>query len=132
MLKPTLLALSLSVTLAACSKSEKSQSENMNGNLPQAAVANSEVQIKVPTIQCESCVANVEAALKEVEGVSSTKIDLETKLAQVNFDPAKTNLSAMEKAIAMAGYDANDIKRDSTAYADLDACCKLPEDRGSK
>ena len=91
-----------------------------------------QAQIKLATIQCNTCVATVEKALKEVEGVDATKIDLETKLAQVSFDPAKTNLAAIENVIALAGYDANDTKRDSTGYAGLPACCKLPEDQGGK
>lgn len=91
-----------------------------------------QVEIKVQTIQCNSCVAYVEEALKEVEGVKETKINLESKIAQVSFDPAMTNLAAMERAITMAGYDANNAKSDSAAYAELDACCKIPEDRASK
>jgi len=121
-MKQILLTMFVGLALIACNKSEQQQADEMTASLAQ-------VDIKVPTIQCNSCVANVEAALKEVEGVNSSKTNLQAKITQVSFDPAKSSLAAMEKAIAMAGYDANDTKRDSTGYAELDACCKLPEDR---
>ncbi|MGH7454985.1 MAG: heavy-metal-associated domain-containing protein [bacterium] len=112
-------AIALGVALGACQKSE------------QTATA-SQVDIKVATIQCESCVNNVKVALQELEGVKTASVDLKTKVAQVSFDPASLTLADLENAIAKAGYDANDTKRDSLGYSDLDACCKLPEDQASK
>ena len=119
MFKHTSLAMVLSFALMACGNNEKT-----------ATI--SQVEIKVPTIQCGTCKANVEKALQAVDGVRSAAVDLEKKIAHAGFDPARTNLAAMEKAIAMAGYDANDTERDSVGYAHLDACCKLPEDRVGK
>jgi copper chaperone CopZ len=116
MQKIILLIFALGVILVACQKSE------------QAATV-SQVDIKVATIQCESCVNNVKTALQELAGVKTASVDLKTKVAQVSFDPASLTLADLENAIAKAGYDANNTKRDSLAYNDLDACCKLPEDR---
>jgi periplasmic mercuric ion binding protein len=116
MKKIIILTLALGVALFACQKSE------------QAATA-SQVDIKVPTIQCQSCVKNVKTALQKLEGVKTASVDLKTKVAQVSFDPASLTLADLENAIAKAGYDANDTKRDSLAYEDLDACCKVPETR---
>jgi copper ion binding protein len=119
MKKIALLTFTLGVALSACQKSEQ-------------ATTVAQADIKVPTIQCESCVKNVKTALQELEGVKTASVDLKTKVAQVSFDPASLTLADLENAIAKAGYDANDTKRDSLAYEDLDACCKLPEDRASK
>lgn len=127
MVKRLFLVLALGFALTACSKSEQSQGDLATGNTELANV--SEVKISVPTAQCGSCQANIESALKELEGVTSAKMDLDAKIALVSYDAMKTDLGALENAIAMAGYDANNVKRDSTAYAELDACCKLPEDR---
>ncbi|MDZ7288650.1 MAG: heavy-metal-associated domain-containing protein [candidate division KSB1 bacterium] len=116
-MKPLImLILALGVALGACQKSEQT-----------ATV--SRVDIKVPTIQCGSCVKNVKTALEALQGVKTASVDLKTKVAQVSFDAANLTLADLENAIAKAGYDANDTKRDSLAYEDLDACCKLPEDR---
>ncbi|MCL4706463.1 heavy-metal-associated domain-containing protein [bacterium] len=127
MAKHLLLALSLGLVLTACSKSEQSHDDHSNGNTALTSI--SETKISVPTVQCGSCQANIETVLKKLEGVKSAEVDLETKTTLVSFDPQKIELAALENAIAMAGYDANSTKRDATAYAELDACCKLPGDR---
>ncbi|MCG3120957.1 MAG: hypothetical protein ALAOOOJD_03878 [bacterium] len=133
MIKSTFLTLALGLALMACNKPEQEQAAKANGDTPQLTAGNvTQTTIKVPTIQCGSCVSHVEEALKGVDGVSTIKVNLETKIAEVNFDPVKTNLAAMEKAISMAGYDANDTKSDPAAYAELDACCKIPESHSGK
>lgn len=124
MVKRLSLALALGLALTACSESEQSQAA---GNAESART--SEAKINVPTVQCGSCQANIESALKELEGVKSATVDLNAKITQVSYDAMKVDLAALENAVAMAGYDANNIKRDSTAYAGLEACCKLPGDR---
>ncbi|MCX6135199.1 MAG: heavy-metal-associated domain-containing protein [Ignavibacteriales bacterium] len=80
--------------------------------------------VKVPTVVCGMCVSTITKALKTVEGVKSTKIDLKKKTATVTYASTKVSLSQIEKAISNAGYDANNIKRDPAAYEKLDACCK--------
>ena len=86
--------------------------------------------INVPSIQCGSCVAKVEKALQALDGVKSAKVTLAAKTANVSFMTAKLQLADLEKTIAAAGYDANETPRDIAAYAELDACCKVPEDGG--
>ena len=80
--------------------------------------------ISVPTVQCGNCVKTITAALDKVDGVESVKIDLDKKVAHVNYDPKKLKLADIEKAIAAAGYDANDVKRDEEAHSKLMACCQ--------
>jgi mercuric ion binding protein len=80
--------------------------------------------VKVPTVVCNSCVSTITKALKKVDGVKATKIDLEKTTATVTYVSTKTTLPMIEKAIANAGYDANNTKRDPAAYEKLDACCK--------
>jgi periplasmic mercuric ion binding protein len=103
-------------TLAAQTK----QTTEIKGSIAKMETA----VVKVPTIVCNSCVSTITKALKKVDGVKTTKIDLEKKIATVTYVSTKTTLSKIEKAIAKAGYDANDLKRDPAAYEKLDACCK--------
>ncbi len=124
-MKSIFLTLALGLALVACNKPENEAAKTADG-ATQVAANVQQVDIKVPSVQCNSCVGHVEDALTAVEGVSSVKVDLSTKVAQASFDPAQTSLAALEKAIALAGYDANETKSDSAAYAALDACCKVP------
>ncbi len=80
--------------------------------------------IEVPTIVCGSCVKTVTKALKNVDGVKTAKVDLKKKTATVTYASAKVTVDKLEKAIADAGYDANNVKRNPEAYEKLDACCK--------
>ena len=82
------------------------------------------VMISVSTIQCGACVKTVETAVKKVDGIKSVKVDLDKKVAHVNFDPKKVKKEDIEKAIAASGYDANDVKRDEKAHAKLLSCCQ--------
>jgi len=81
--------------------------------------------IQVPTIVCNSCVNTVTKAVKKVPGVKSAKVDLKKKIATVSYVSSKTNLSKIELAIANAGYDANNTKRNPEAFDKLDECCKI-------
>ena len=85
--------------------------------------------IKIPSAQCEICQGKIEKALGRTAGVRNYKVDVESKLVHVNFDKTQTNLGKIEKAITLAGYDANDKLADPDAYSRLDKCCKKPEDR---
>lgn len=90
------------------------------------------VEIKLPSMQCNICKKNIEKAVNKVPGTIDVKVDKNGKVAHVNFDKTKTDLSKIENAITMAGYDANDKKADPTAYQNLDDCCKLPKDQKEK
>jgi len=80
--------------------------------------------ISLPTMQCNTCVETIKKTVEKVEGVKSIVIDLKEKMAHVTFDPTKTSQEKIGKAIAAAGYDANNTKRDEKAHAKLPKCCQ--------
>jgi len=92
---------------------------------PAAATSLAVSTISVPGVQCSMCVKNISKALSALEGVAETDVDLDEKTTTVKYDPKKTDLKELEKAIANAGYDANDTKRDPKAYDKLSPCCKI-------
>jgi len=76
-------------------------------------------------MQCGSCGQNIYTHVKEnVKGVKNIKINPETNIISVKYNSEKTNLEAIEKAITLAGYKANDQEPTLEAYTNLDACCK--------
>lgn len=85
--------------------------------------------VKIPSAQCDVCKENITRALKKAGGIKSFNVDIDKKTVHVNFNKDVTDLSKIEKAITLAGYDANDRKADKDAYSKLDDCCKKPEDR---
>lgn len=80
--------------------------------------------IEVKTVRCDMCVATVTNALNEVEGVKEVSVDLKGKVATVKYIAAKATVPVLEQAIANAGYDANNVKRNDEAYHNLPKCCQ--------
>ncbi|MEX1276609.1 MAG: heavy metal-associated domain-containing protein [Bacteroidota bacterium] len=112
------IALGTLSLLAYGQSSQKAPSTKDTVKLEKAA-------INVETAVCDMCSATIETAAEKAEGVKSATVDLETKIAAVEFDPSRTTLAKIEQAIANAGYNANETVRDAEAYKKLDACCKL-------
>jgi len=109
---------------------DQDKDKQMDQNMQNSSNKNAEhVTVKLPTMQCSICKKNIEKAVNKVPGTIDVNVDKNEKVAHINFDKTKTDLSRIEKAITMAGYDANEKKADPDAYQNLDDCCKLPKDQ---
>ena len=60
--------------------------------------------ISVTDMHCASCVATVENALRESNGVIEVTVNLASEKAYVTFDPATTSRPKLEQAITDSGY----------------------------
>lgn len=76
-------------------------------------------------VKCESCDLNIYTHIKDnTKGVRSVKIDADKNVIVVKYNSKRTSVEEIEKAITMAGFDANDQQPTEKAYNSLDACCK--------
>ena len=107
------------VGLTSC-KSEKKDSTDKVEQTEQMAIVNTSVGVRG---NCGMCKAAIEKAANAVDGVTAISWDKDKKKADVSFDSSKTNLSAIEKAIAAAGYDTENELGDLEAYKNLPGCC---------
>jgi copper chaperone CopZ len=55
--------------------------------------------LQVSGMHCGACAATVEKAAKKVEGVAAVKASQPDGMATVTYDPVKTTLDAVAKAI---------------------------------
>jgi len=62
-------------------------------------------ELKISGMHCATCAVSVEEALAGVKDVSSAQVNFGTETAQVEFDPKKTSLAELEKAVRDAGYE---------------------------
>ncbi len=60
--------------------------------------------LKISGMMCATCASTVEDALNEVEGVAGARVNLGTETASVEYDPSKTKLADLERAVVEAGY----------------------------
>jgi copper chaperone CopZ len=85
--------------------------------------------IKTPTTQCGMCKQTIESNLLTIKGVKSATVDMLNYQTVITYKTNRVNLEDLELAIAKSGYQANEVKADSTAYEKLHLCCRLPKDR---
>ena len=86
-------------------------------------------EIIIPTAQCGMCVARIDKALNDVDGILKYKVELDDLKVKVKYDNNKISLQQIEKIISKTGYQANDVSADPEAYKKLAICCRLPKDR---
>ncbi|HTR80695.1 MAG TPA: heavy metal-associated domain-containing protein [Bacteroidota bacterium] len=103
--------------VAGCAKPSSTQNA-----VSSPAVATAEIQL--PTLKCTTCVHTIQNALAAVDGIENADVNLNAKSVTVKFIPAKLEIAKIRKVINEAGYDADSMKRDSTAYENLPECCK--------
>lgn len=73
--------------------------------------------------ECNTCKRKIETAAKSA-GASYAVWNTSDKVLTVKYNSASTNTAKIEKAVAAAGYDTQDVKAVDAAYNKLDDCCK--------
>ncbi|QXP67197.1 heavy-metal-associated domain-containing protein [Polaribacter sp. AHE13PA] len=73
---------------------------------------------------CGMCKSTIEKAANAVEGVANANWSIDKKKIEVSFDDAKTDATAIHKAIAASGYDTEKESGSEDAYKGLPACCQ--------
>jgi len=84
---------------------------------------NKKVEIKTSAI-CDMCKNTIERDLAFEKGVESAELDVDTKIVTVEFNTKKTSSDKIRTRITKVGYNADDKKRDTKAYAKLPKCCQ--------
>jgi copper chaperone len=63
------------------------------------------ISIPIEGMTCGGCVKSVTGVLQKIIGVNSVIVSLEKKLAEIQFDEAKTSPRDFKQAIEDAGYE---------------------------
>ena len=72
---------------------------------------------------CGMCKKTIEKSAK-AGGATTANWDTETHVLTVAYTPSKTSSAKIQKAVAGAGYDTQDLTADNKAYDNLHGCCK--------
>lgn len=62
-----------------------------------------------PDISCGHCQQHISTDLGKLAGVGAVSSSIETKLVQVEYDPAQISLDAIKATLADAGYPAQEV-----------------------
>ncbi|OTO76411.1 MULTISPECIES: copper chaperone CopZ [unclassified Enterococcus] len=66
-------------------------------------------QFEINGMSCNHCVANVEKAINQLEGIDKVKIHLKKNQGVVKFDEAKVSAEQIVAAVTEAGYETEVI-----------------------
>lgn len=66
-------------------------------------------KIKIDGMNCDHCVAKVEKAVSELDGVEKIKVKLKDAEAKIKFDETKVPLDKVLTVITELGYEASSI-----------------------
>lgn len=73
---------------------------------------------------CEMCKDRIEKTANGVEGVTLASWDAEKQVLHLHYNPEKTSIDNIEKALANVGHDTDNYKADNATYDALPGCCK--------
>lgn len=77
---------------------------------------------------CGMCETTIEKAVIKSK-VSNADWNEETKMATITYDSKKTNIDAVLKNIALAGFDNQSFLAPDAAYNKLPGCCKYDREK---
>jgi copper chaperone len=63
-------------------------------------------KLNVTGMTCQHCVGAITAALEEIDGVRSARVDLGAHTAVVDYDDSRTDPHRLAAAVTEAGYPA--------------------------
>ncbi len=78
------------------------------------------IVLEISGMTCSACVAAVEKALRNIDGVQSAVVSLSSDTAKVEYAPERVRLAAMKEAVKRAGYEArltSEVSQDERRYA---------------
>jgi hypothetical protein len=73
---------------------------------------------------CGMCKDRIERATRSVKGVVMANWNEETHLLTLKYLPGKTNVAAIQKAIAAVGHDTDGVRAADEVYDSLHTCCQ--------
>jgi copper chaperone CopZ len=80
---------------------------------------------------CGMCKSRIEKAVK-AEGATAAAWNKDTKMLTVTYDPAKTNMEAIQKKVASVGHDTDLFTASAKVYDKLPGCCKYDRKEDGK
>ena len=108
MIFKALISLSLIAALQflSCSSQQEEHMSSGKSKTPAEVADAQTVQLAISGMTCQGCANSIDKALAETEGVLNRHVSLADSLAEVKYDPAKTDQESLILAIRESGYDA--------------------------
>lgn len=73
---------------------------------------------------CGECKKIIEPAVANLKGVKHAELNLEDKKLMVEYIPTMISDNEIREAVSMTGFDADEVKGQSTSYEKLPTDCQ--------
>ncbi len=83
--------------------------------------------ISTPGMFSEDCKAKIEQSLFKQYGIVAYKADLKKKNVTITWLTDRTDIEQIKTMIANAGFDADDVAAEESAFKKLSPGCKAPQ-----
>lgn len=87
--------------------------------------ANSKIRYHITGMDCPSCAAKIEGAVRKIEGVSKVKVSIASQIMTLEIDDSVMRMPVLESAVTSLGYQLNRIEESRTGDPDDDD--KIPD-----
>ena len=89
------------------------------------------VTIKLRGMSCASCANSIEDAIRSVPGVSNSSVNFGAEQATITYDPRKTSIEKIQKAVEAAGYSSYSLQSQEmvTGVDDAQKAARTAESR---
>lgn len=84
------------------------------------------VTIPIEGMTCATCVATIDKALTDMDGVLNVNVNFATERATVEFLPSETSVGELKRAIEEAGYTALEVDEEKS-FEDREKMARLKE-----
>ena len=81
--------------------------------------------INTPGLHCEFCKKRIEKYVSNQMGITTVEVDLKKKVTTVTWLKDRANIEDVKTYIANAGYDADDVMAEKTAYDRFPKECQV-------
>jgi copper chaperone CopZ len=86
---------------------------------------NDKAVIQTPGVHCEYCKKRLENYVSRQPGILTVVADFKKKTTTVSWVKDRTNIEEVKAHIAKAGYDADDVMAEKTAYDRFPKECQV-------
>ncbi|SEM14937.1 Cu+-exporting ATPase [Mesobacillus persicus] len=89
-----------------------------------------ETTLQISGMTCAACAVRIEKGLKKLDGVEEANVNLALERSSIKFDPAVTNVSALENKVRDLGYEVVTEKSEFDISGMTCAACSTRVEKG--
>lgn len=110
-MKNVINLMMLVMVLVSCAVSSRADAEKVTAKI-------------MTTAECGDCKERIQSKLNFEKGIMYAELDVSSKVLTVKYKTTLISIEQIRQIVSELGYDADEVKANTTAQSNLPACCK--------